>query len=274
MQAGLYIVGTPIGNLGDFSPRAIETLSNVDLIACEDTRVSGILAEKFGIKTKRISVFEHNEALEVPKLIEKMLNGAAIATISDAGMPGISDPGYRLTHAAREAGVKVFSVPGPTAFATAVAASGFPTDKFCFLGFLPSGESARQNALREMRRLPGTIIFYDSPNRIKDTIKDCADIIPERKIAVARELTKMFEEVVIGYPSEFPEFEARGEIVLLIEPAQKYQMSDTEIKTLVKDIVAAATNTKEAAGKIAEISGISKSDAYQKVLEVKNNGNS
>ena len=164
MQSGLYVVGTPIGNLADMSPRAIEVLQNVDLIAAEDTRVFGKLAAHFDIKTRRVSCHEHNERDVVPDLIEKLQNGMTVAVVSDAGMPGVSDPGFRLVRAAREAGVPVYVVPGPVAAISGLVLSGFPTDRFTFCGFLD------EKKLRDDNKIPHTIIYYESPNRIMNTI--------------------------------------------------------------------------------------------------------
>ncbi|MCL2629115.1 MAG: 16S rRNA (cytidine(1402)-2'-O)-methyltransferase [Alphaproteobacteria bacterium] len=269
MQAGLYIVGTPIGNLGDMSPRGIDTLKNADLIACEDTRVSGILAAKFDIKTKRIPLHEHNERETADNLIKEIQAGKSIAVISDSGMPGISDPGFNIVRAARAAGISIFAVPGPTAFATALSISGFPTDRFSFLGFMPSTEGGRNKELTQASRHPGTLIYYESPNRIRDTLAALARIMPERRIAVARELTKIFDEVITGYPADFPKFEERGEIVLLIEPAARPTLSDGDIREIVEDVVKSARSTKEAAIEIASRGGIPKSEAYAKALEAK-----
>jgi 16S rRNA (cytidine1402-2'-O)-methyltransferase len=247
----------------------LETLKSADLVLCEDTRVFGTLAAKFGIETRRAQLHEHNEREAVPDLIKKMEGGEAVALASDSGMPTISDPGFRLVRAAREAGVPVFAVPGPTAFAAALSISGFPTDRFSFLGFLPSADAARKTELIGAARLPGTLIYYESPNRIKETIGELAAIMPERRLAVARELTKIHEEVITGYPADFPEFTAKGEIVLLIEPAAKPKLSDEDIREIVEDVVKSAKSTKDAAGEIAKRGGISKSEAYTKALGAK-----
>jgi 16S rRNA (cytidine1402-2'-O)-methyltransferase len=212
---------------------------------------------------------EHNERETADDLIEKIQGGAAVALISDSGMPTISDPGFRLVRAAREAGIKIFAVPGPVAFATALSISGFPTDRFSFLGFLPASDAARKAELTHAARHPGTLIYYESPNRIAETIAELARVMPERRIAVARELTKIYEEVITGYPADFPKFEERGEMVLLIEPAAKPALSDSEIKDIVNDVVKSAKSTKDAAAAISERAGISKSEAYDKALKAK-----
>lgn len=259
MQSGLYIVGTPIGNLSDMSPRAIDVLKNVDLVAAEDTRVFGKLATHFDIKTPRVACHDHNERDVVPELIEKLQSGATIAAVSDAGMPAVSDPGFRLVRAARAAGVPVFVVPGPTAAISALVLSGFPTDRFTFCGFFD------EKKLRDDNKIRHTIIYYESPNRIMATIAAMARVMPERQIAIVREITKIHEETIIGYPAELMNIEPpRGEIVIVVAPAPEYKMSDSEITEIVNDIV--ANSTKSAAADLAARAGISKKEAYRRML--------
>lgn len=260
MQSGLYVVGTPIGNLADLSPRAVEILQNVDLIAAEDTRVFLKLAHHFDIKTKVVSCHEHNEKEIVDSLIEKIQNGLSIATVTDAGMPGISDPGFRIVNAARKAGANVFVVPGPTAAISALVLSGFPTDRFTFCGFFDKKKVHEDNRIRH------TLIYYESPNRVIDTIKTLAEIMPERKIAIVREITKIHEETIIGYPADLVNMDApRGEIVIVVAPAPDRKMSDNEISEIVNDVV--ANSTKSAAAQIAARTGISKKEAYKKLVK-------
>ena len=260
MQSGVYVVGTPIGNLSDMSPRAIEVLQNVDLIAAEDTRVFSKLAQHFDIKTKVVSCHEHNERDVIDSLIEKVQSGISLATVSDAGMPAISDPGFRLVRAARAAGVPVYMVPGPTAVISALVLSGFPTDRFTFCGFFD------EKKVREDNKIRHTIIYYESPNRIMDTIKTLASVMPERQIAIVREITKIHEETIIGYPSDLMNIEPpRGEIVLVVAPAPDKKMSDEEISEIVNDIV--ANSTKSAAAQLAQMTGISKKEAYKKLVK-------
>ncbi len=260
MQTGLYIVGTPIGNLSDMSPRAIQVLQDVDLIATEDTRVFGKLAAHFDIKTKRVSCHEHNERDIVPELIEKIQNGAAVACVSDAGMPGISDPGFRLVRAARAADVPVFVVPGPVACVAALVLSGFPTDRFTFCGFFDDKK------IRDDNKIPHTIIYYESPNRVMDTIATMARVMPERQIAIVREITKIHEQAIIGYPAELLGITPpRGEIVIVVAPRPEKRMSDEEISDIVNDI--AATSMKSAAAELAMRTGISKKEAYRRLLD-------
>ena len=259
MQSGLYIVGTPIGNLGDMSPRAVDVLRGVDLIATEDTRVFGKLASHFEIKTKRISHHDHNERDVVPNLIEKLRGGASIAIVSDAGMPSVSDPGFRLVRAARAENIPVFVVPGPTAAISALVLSGFPTDRFTFCGFYDPKKIHDDNRIRH------TIIYYESPNRIMNTIADFARVMPERQIAIVREITKLHEEAIIGYPADLMNIEPpRGEIVIVVAPAPEHKMSDSEITEIVNDI--ASNSTKSAAADLARRTGISKKEAYKRML--------
>lgn len=260
MQSGLYIVGTPIGNLSDMSPRAIDVLKNVDLIAAEDTRVFGKLAAHFDIKTKRVAYHEHNERETTDDLIHKIEGGMAIAIVTDAGMPTISDPGFRLVRAARAAGVGVFVVPGPVAAISALALSGFPSDRFTFCGFFDPKK------LRDDNKIPHTIIYYESPNRIMNTIAEMARVMPERKIAIVREITKMYEETIIGYPAELVNITPpRGEIVIVVAPRPEIKMSDAEISEIVNDVVAGST--KSAAAELAQRAGISKKEAYKRLLD-------
>ncbi|MBO7644699.1 MAG: 16S rRNA (cytidine(1402)-2'-O)-methyltransferase [Alphaproteobacteria bacterium] len=262
MQSGLYIIGTPIGNLSDMSSRAIETLQNVDLIAAEDTRVFSKLAKHFNIKTKVVSCHEHNERDVIDGLIEKIQNGMAIATVSDAGMPGISDPGFRLVRAARLAKVPVFVVPGATAVISALVLSGFPTDRFTFCGFFD------EKKVREDNKIRHTLIYYESPNRVMDTINTLNTIMPERKIAIVREITKIHEETIIGYPADLLHIEQpRGEIVIVVAPAPDKKLSDDEISKIVNDIV--VKSTKSGAAELAARTGISKKDAYKKLVNKK-----
>lgn len=264
MQTGLYIVGTPIGNLSDMSPRAVEVLKNVDLIAAEDTRVFAKLAAHFDIKTPRVSCHEHNERDVIPDLIEKLQTGISVAAVSDAGMPGVSDPGFRLVRAAREAGLPVYVVPGPVAAISALVLSGFPTDRFTFCGFFD------EKKLRDDNKIRHTIIYYESPNRIMTTIAALNRVMPERKIAIVREITKIHEETIIGYPADLLHIEPpRGEIVIVVSPAPDHKMSDEEISEIINDITS-ETSTKSAAADLAKRAGISKKEAYKRML---NKGN-
>lgn len=260
MQTGLYIVGTPIGNLADMSPRAIEILKSVDLVAAEDTRVFGKIASHFDINTPRVSCHEYNERKVIDGLIERVRGGESVAVVTDAGMPGISDPGFRIVRAARDSGVSVFMVPGPTAVISGLVLSGFPTDRFTFCGFFDEKKLHDDNKIRH------TIVYYESPNRIKNTIGAIAKVMPERKIAIVREITKIHEQTIIGYPADLINIDApRGEIVIVVAPAPEHKMTDDEISQIVNDV---ATNSiKGAAADLAMRAGISKKEAYNRLLK-------
>lgn len=259
MQTGLYIVGTPIGNLSDMSPRAIDVLKNVDVVAAEDTRVFGKIASHFDIKTPRVSCHEHNERAVIGGLIEKIRGGASVAVVTDAGMPGVSDPGFRIVRAARDEKLPVFVVPGPTAVISALVLSGFPTDRFTFCGFFDEKKLHDDNKIRH------TIVYYESPNRVHATIAAIARVMPERKIAIVREITKIHEETIIGYPADLLNIDdVRGEVVLVVAPAPEHKMSDDEISQIVNDVV--ANSTKGAAADLAARTGISKKEAYRRML--------
>src|SRR5678816_196336 len=219
----LYLVATPIGNLADITHRAIQVLSNVDLIACEDTRHTHKLLNHYGINTKTISYHEHNEQQRATELIDRLKQGTNVAVVSDAGTPSISDPGFRLVRAAIENEIVVVPVPGPSALISALIAAGLPTDEFFFAGFLPSRTNARRARLAELQSVPGTLIFYEAPHRLVATLKDAREILGEREAVVARELTKLHEEIRRGRLSELTadytdrKADVRGEIVVLID---------------------------------------------------------
>ncbi|MDR2770338.1 MAG: 16S rRNA (cytidine(1402)-2'-O)-methyltransferase [Rickettsiales bacterium] len=261
--AGLCIVGTPIGNFGDFSPRGADALRRADIVVCEDSRVAGKLCAHFGIKAKFEVFAEYNEAEKLPLILDMIRSGASIALTTDSGMPGVSDPGFRLARACRDEGLPVSVVPGPTAAVSALALSGFPSDRFSFLGFF-RGESA----LREDNHIRHTIIYYESANRLMETLTMCAKVMPERKIAIVREITKVHEETIIGYPADLLKMDAmRGEITLVIAPAPDKRASDEEIAAIVGE--ATGLKTKDAAAILAMKTGMSKTSAYEKILAAK-----
>ncbi|MDQ3821298.1 MAG: 16S rRNA (cytidine(1402)-2'-O)-methyltransferase, partial [Acidobacteriota bacterium] len=225
MAGTLYLVATPIGNLEDITLRALRVLREVNVIACEDTRYTRRLLNHYDIRTKTLSYHEHNERERAAELCAMLLAGANIAVVSDAGTPGISDPGFRLVSDSVARGVSVVPIPGPTAFVAALVASGLPTDEFFFAGFLPARSSARRARLTELRALNSTLIFYEAPHRIGQTVADAREILGEREAAIARELTKLHEEIARGRLSELierfaSEDSARGEMVLLIDRAR------------------------------------------------------
>ncbi len=218
----LYVVATPIGNLGDISLRALEVLKNADLIAAEDTRHSGILLKHYQISKPFISYHEHNEAMRTAQLIERITAGANIALITDAGTPGVADPGARLIRACIERDLPFTIIPGPSSIPTALVGSGFSTGKFFFGGFLPVKSGQRERELRGAAERAETSVFFESPHRILKTLAACAEIMPERQLCVARELTKKFEEFRHGLAGEllahYTAHPAKGEIVLLVSP--------------------------------------------------------
>ena len=219
----LYIVGSPIGNLGDFSPRAVEVLNGVDFICAEDTRVTGVLLSKFSIKKPMISYHEHNARQRGEELLPRLLAGESAAVVTDAGMPCISDPGEEIVKLCAEHGIEVIAVPGPTAAMSALAISGLPTKRFCFEGFLSVTKRIRLEHLRQLKELPQTLIFYEAPHKLKNTLNDLLEELGDRRISLCREMTKVHEEVIRGTISEmielYKEQEPRGEYVLVVEGA-------------------------------------------------------
>ena len=264
----LYLVATPIGNLGDFSPRAREVLESVDLVACEDTRTSRGLFSLLGVQVKATTAYhDFNEEKATENLIQKLQSGMDIALVSDAGMPLISDPGYRLVKACHENDIPVTSVPGANAVLTALQLSGLPTDKFYFGGFLSPKSGVRQTMLKAVENLPATLIFYETARRLKETLSDIEKTLGNRQMVVVRELTKKFEEVKCGTSAELNAYfsEApKGEIVLVISGAEerKTKMPNISIKDLRKNLSA-----KDTAFVWALITGKAKKEAYNEVLE-------
>ena len=271
MPGTLYLVATPIGNLSDITPRALQVLSDVDLIACEDTRHTQKLLNHYGINTRTISYHEHNEQQRAVQLIEQLTQGNNIAVVSDAGTPAISDPGFRLVRAAIENEVPVVPVPGPSALISALVAAGLPTNEFFFGGFLPPRSNARRARLGELQSVPGTLIFYEAPHRLAATLKDAYEILGERDAVVARELTKVHEEIRRGRLSELSKHydsgEARGEIVVLIDRnvinAAKPQLN---IAALVDQFEQEGMDQRTALKKAARELGLSRAAAYRKLL--------
>jgi len=274
----LHVVATPIGNLGDLSQRAIEVLREADLIAAEDTRHTARLLRAHGIETPCIAVHEHNEREKVPRLVERLQQGESIALVSDAGTPLLSDPGYHLVRAAIEAGIQVVPVPGPSALIAALSASGLPTDRFCFEGFLPAKSTARRKRLEELKQAPVTLIFYESPHRILATLDDLADVFgSDRPMVLARELTKTFETFLRGTIDAVRERvrndpqQQKGEMVLLLEgaPAPAAEAIDPATERLLA-ILLEELPLRQAAALAARISGIKKNVLYQFALEKRN----
>jgi 16S rRNA (cytidine1402-2'-O)-methyltransferase len=276
MAGTLYLVSTPIGNLEDITHRAVRLLGEVELIACEDTRHTQKLLNHYGIKTRTISYHEHNERERATELLRLIDAGSDVAIVSDAGTPGISDPGFRLARLAIESGARVVPVPGASALITALVASGLPTDEFFFGGFLPSRSGARRARLSELRSLPATLIFYEGPHRIAATLNDAHEILGEREAVVARELTKMHEEVVRGRLSDLAECfsspeKARGEMVLIIDRTViKSESTNNEpvvsIASLVNAFEAEGLDHRAALKKAARELGVSRDEAYRRLV--------
>jgi 16S rRNA (cytidine1402-2'-O)-methyltransferase len=276
MAGTLYLVSTPIGNLEDITQRAVRVLSEVDLIACEDTRHTKKLLNHYGINTPAISYHEHNESERAAELLERLKRGDNVAVVSDAGTPGISDPGFRLTRLAIENEVTVIPVPGACALIAALVSSGLPTDEFFFGGFLPSRSGARRARLAELRSMPATLIFYEGPHRIGATLKDAQEILGERQAVVARELTKMHEEIARGPLSElvvrFSSVEsARGEMVLIIdrtaiESENAADKSDASISSIVSELEAQGLDHRAALKKAARNLGLTRAEAYRRLI--------
>lgn len=265
----LYIVGTPIGNLGDFSPRAQEVLKEVDFICAEDTRVSGILLSKFGIKKQMISYHEHNARQRGGEILPRLLEGESCAVVTDAGMPCISDPGEEIVKLCAEHGVEVATVPGPTAAMSALAVSGLDTKRFCFEGFLSVTKRIRREHLEQLKPLPQTLIFYEAPHKLKNTLADLLEILGDRRISLCRELTKVHEEVIRGTVSEmigfYNEHEPRGEYVLIVEGAKEKKDSEYTLEQavmLAEELKGKGMKPSEACREAARRTGFGKSEIY------------
>lgn len=265
----LYIVGTPIGNLSDFSPRGIETLENADLIAAEDTRVSLKLLTHFGIKKPLISCYKPKEQEKSEQIISLIAEGKTIALVSDAGMPCISDPGYVLVRKCRELGIAVEVVPGCNAAVAAVAVSGISTERWTFEGFLPVGRKERSERLETIKNLPHTLVFYEAPHKIRQTLADLAEALGgDREAALCRELTKLHEEVISGTLGELSHYydntEPRGEYVIVIGGAQHTEECCTieQAAALAKSLAEGGEKLSEACRQAAKATGISKREIY------------
>ncbi|HZQ21146.1 MAG TPA: 16S rRNA (cytidine(1402)-2'-O)-methyltransferase [Terriglobales bacterium] len=271
LAPGLYLVGTPIGNLEDITLRAIRVLKQVDLIACEDTRQTQKLLNHYGIETRTISYHEHNEASRAAELVERLANFERIAIVTDAGMPGVSDPGFRLVSLAVDRGVPVVPIPGPAAFVSALVASGLPAESFCFRGFLPAKIGARRRELEKIRNSSQTESFYEAPHRIREAMEDVIAVLgAERRVVVARELTKIHEEFLRGTAVEVLEeiktrAEIKGEITLLIAPAEgEIQSRFVSVRERVEQLMRdEKLDQKDALKKAAKELGMSKSAAYR-----------
>jgi len=277
MPGTLFVVSTPIGNLEDITLRAIRVLSEVDLIACEDTRHTRKLLNHYDIKTRTISCHEHNERERTRELIGSLQTGMNIALVSDAGTPGISDPGYTLINQAVRAGLRVVSVPGPTALISALVASGLPADEFLFVGFLPPRAQARRRKLKELAQISATLVLYEAPHRIQSTLKDMSEILGNRQAAVGRELTKLHEELLRGTLSELASqfnsgSQPRGEIVVIVDQnviASKEPKSTGDLAALVAALESEGLDPRSALKQAAKKLGIKRSDAYRELMELR-----
>ena len=274
LEPALYLVATPIGNLGDITLRALETLAAADVLACEDTRVTRVLLDRFGIVNRPFSYHEHNAAEAGPKLLTALGEGRSVALVSDAGTPLVSDPGYRLGQMAIEAGHRVVPIPGASAPLAALVGSGMPSDAFLFAGFLPVKDKGKRDRLAELSRVPATLIFFESPHRIGASLAAAADVLgATRPAVVCRELTKTFEEFRRGSLGElaahYDDRAVKGEIVLLVAPPDIDDVPGAmEVDVLLKEL-AATLPTSKAAAEGARLTGLSKKDLYQRLLALK-----
>ncbi len=271
LKPGLYLVATPIGNLGDITLRAIDVLRAVDVIACEDTRVSGFLLKTHEIKKPLISIHDHNELQDSGKIITRIEEGQAVALISDAGMPLISDPGYKLIQEVQKKGLYITSLPGANAPLMALQLSGIPSDQFSFLGFLPSKTGARKDELLRWKNTPSTLIFFESANRVEDSLNDILEILGDRNMALARELTKMFEDVWRGKVSELltrlqKDGQPKGEIVLVIEGASG-DGEELDLEAILMDALG-HNSLKDAVALVMGRTGLPKKQIYNLALEL------
>lgn len=272
MSGKLYVLGTPIGNLGDFSPRAVETLEQVNFIAAEDTRVTLKLLNHFGIKKELVSYFEHNKDFRGDVIISRLLNGESCAICTDAGMPAISDPGEDLVRQCHENEIAVESVPGPTAFATALAISGMSTARFTFEGFLSANKKERKQALEKLAFEERTLVFYEAPHKLEATLKDMLAILGDRSIAICREITKIHEEVIRTTLSKavekYAEEKPRGEFVLIIEGKEQQAEEITFEKAveMAEALVKNGMSVNMAAKEISASTPYKKSDIYKAIL--------
>lgn len=274
MAGLLYVVPTPIGNLEDITLRALRVLKEVDLIAAEDTRHSQHLLTHYGIKTALTSYHEHNEREKAALLVERIKNGANIALISDAGTPAISDPGFRLVVAAIGAGIDVVPLPGASALATVLSASGLPTDRFIFEGFLPAKQSERKARLQAIVDAAASLIYYEAPHRLQDTLSEMLEVLGDRQIVVAREVSKVHEEFVRGTVSQvigrLADREIKGEITIVIHGSSgEERVADAQLRGEIETLLGAKTAVKEIAELLGERYQLPKREVYRLALELK-----
>jgi len=271
----LYVVGTPIGNLEDMTFRAVRILQTVDIIAAEDTRHTGKLLQHFQIKTNQISYHQHNRQQRLPELLNQLTTGKTIALVTDAGMPSISDPGYELVQGAIEAGIPVIPIPGATAGITALSASGLPTDRFVFEGFLPASGQERQERLEVLAAESRTLIFYESPYRLQQTLEDFASVFsPSRQIVLARELTKLHEQFWRGTIEEaiayYTDHEPKGEFTLILAgaSAETPVLSEAALKAELSQLINQGLSRSQAARQLSHLTNLPRRQLYQMALSL------
>lgn len=268
MPGRLYVVSTPIGNLEDITYRAVRILKEADWIACEDTRTTVRLLDHYGIETRTISYHEHNETERAAELIARIEQGESGALVSDAGTPLLSDPGYRLVHAAAQAGIRIEPIPGASALLAALVVSGLPTDQFHFAGFLPHKQGQRQRVLESLADETATLIFYEAPHRIIESLEDIAAVLGTRDIVAARELTKMHEEILRGTASQIAATlstrdSIRGEFVILIGKSLAPPVESVPIEDMIQALIAAGVERMDAMKTVARERGLSKREVYK-----------
>jgi 16S rRNA (cytidine1402-2'-O)-methyltransferase len=272
LSPGLYLVATPIGNLADITLRALSVLARADSIYCEDTRHSAKLLQHYAISAKTLPFHEHNEDRQIERVLDQVGAGKRVAVISDAGTPLLSDPGFKLVRAAALRGICVISVPGPSAALTALTASGLPTDSFFFVGFLPPKQSARRTRLTELAPIPGSLVIFEAPHRIGETLADMADVLGDRNAVVARELTKLHENITRGHLRTLAEAHAKGslkgEIVIVVGPCEAQAVSDDMIDARLIEVLD-VMSLKDAARTIADELGVSKGRVYALGVKVR-----
>ncbi len=276
LEPALYIVATPIGNLSDITVRALETLAAADVVACEDTRVTRILLDRYGIARRTTPYHEHNAADAGARLVERLKDGKSVALVSDAGTPLVSDPGYRLVEMALEAGIRVVPIPGASALLAALSGAGLPTDTFLFAGFLASKAGQRRARLEELSPVPATLVFYESPRRLDDTLAAMAETLGDRRAVVARELTKTFEEFRRGTLGElaahYVEAGApKGEVVICVAPPVAQDVAVEDVDAMLASLVP-ELGASRAAAEAAKRTGLKKSDLYRRLMDMKADG--
>ena len=269
LESGLYIIAVPIGNPGDITFRALEALKGADKVLCEDTRITGQLFSQLGVSTPLLTYHEHN-ADQVRPVVERLLSeNKVVALVSDAGTPLISDPGYRLVQMAREKGFALQVLPGPCAAINALVLSGLPTDRFFFEGFLPNKAGQRKKRLEQLQKIPASLIFYESPNRIGEMLSDALEVLGDRSAAVLREMTKTYEEARIGSLSELVQSlnEPKGEIVVVVRSADVVAKTDEELLVLLRE-KRASLSKKDAVKAVVEETGVAKKRVYELSLKL------